>query len=160
MCSPTQITSPISTSRPVSSATSRTAASLTLSPRSTFPPGTAQSPFDGSWPRWTRRMRPSSSTRTTPTPTSGRSTVVIVVHDDGTGREASCLEEVLGQAVAGQDVCIEFRDPTFTEEIHHELTHLLTEGDLSRIRLDIDQSDRADVLPFGLGQDLLDLGRH
>src|SRR5918993_3611009 len=61
---------PISTSSPVSSRTSRRAASPSDSPRSSSPPGSDHSPLRGSWARRTISAR-SPRTTTAPTPTTG-----------------------------------------------------------------------------------------
>src|SRR5688500_17557634 len=60
---------PIATSSPVSSRTSRRAASASDSPRSSRPPGSYHSPLRGSWARRTISARPSRTT-TAPTPTT------------------------------------------------------------------------------------------
>src|SRR5713101_2906920 len=72
MRSKTSIIAPTSTTRPVSSSTSRAHAVSSVSPSSTPPPGRFHSPFNGSWSRLTSTTRPSTST-TAPTPTTGRS---------------------------------------------------------------------------------------
>ena len=56
-----QSSSPIRTSSPVSSYASRAAASASVSPGSTRPPGTDQRPSWGSWPRCTSRIAPSAT---------------------------------------------------------------------------------------------------
>ncbi len=57
---------------PVSSSTSRAAASATVSPSSWAPPGRLQWPWRGGRPRRTSSTRSPCQT-TTPTPTTGRS---------------------------------------------------------------------------------------
>src|ERR1700733_6634745 len=60
-----------STSRPVSSSTSRRIPSASFSPVSTMPPGMDQKPFSGSLPRSTSKILPSSKINA-PTPRNGR----------------------------------------------------------------------------------------
>src|SRR5690606_3894955 len=156
MLSPAQTTSPTSTSRPVSSLTSRRPASARVSPSSTFPPGTAHRPMPGSRPRLTRRRRPSETTAT-PTPGIGRSVgarvtapprrgIVVVVHDDGAGGKAPRLEEVLGEAVPGQDVSVELGDAPRPEHVHHPVAQGLGDTDLAGFVFRVDQPDRPDRL--------------
>src|SRR5258707_6810906 len=72
MRSNTSITAPTSTTRPVSSSTSRAHAASSVSPSSTPPPGRFHAPFNGSCARLTNTTWPSTRT-TAPTPTTGRS---------------------------------------------------------------------------------------
>src|SRR5690606_25668223 len=122
---------------------SRRAVSSTVSPSSTLPPGTAHRPRPGSRPRLTRRTRRFSTTAT-PTPGSGRSEpagvttgpvggIVVAMHDDRAGRKAASLEEVLGEAVPGQDMSVEACDPEFAEGIHRPISHRLGHTDLTRL---------------------------
>src|SRR5690606_28874130 len=154
MLSPAQTTSPTSTSRPVSSLTSRRPASARVSPSSTFPPGTAHRPMPGSRPRLTRRRRPSETTAT-PTPGTGRSAwsrvtasplrrVVVVVHDDGAGGEATRFEEVLGQAMPGKDMDVELRDPSGAKHLHDLVAEGLGDTHLAGFVFGVDETDRAD----------------
>src|SRR5690554_5465347 len=168
MLSPAQITSPSSTSRPVSSRTSRLPASVSVSPNSTLPPGTAHRPLPGSRPRFTSRTRPLATTAT-PTPGTGRSTgawvtappvrgVVVVVHDDGAGGEAACLEEVLGEAMPRQDVGVELRDAATPEHLHHPVAEDLGHPDLASFVLGVDQPDGPDEGVRRLRKQRLDAG--
>ena len=62
-------------------------------------------------------------------PDEWKSSFVIVIHDDRAGREASRFEEVLGEAMTGQDMCVEFRDPAPTRRRSITNSHLLSQGD-------------------------------
>src|SRR3990172_3869647 len=152
--SPTQTTSPTRTSRPVSSLVSRMTACRHDSPHLTFAPGTADDPVWAPLPRLTSRSAPSWRT-TTPTPGTGWSVDIMVIHHDVPSRKTASLEEVLRQAVAGEDMGIETANAGCPKLVHRPGQQGLPDSDLPGLQLREDEPKGTDRFAPPLPHDIL-----
>src|SRR3990170_1208119 len=114
----------------------------------------AHSPALGPRPRRTISRAPFLIT-TPPTPGVGRrgSSVISVVHNDGTRREASRFEEVLDEPVAGEHMGVEHPVATLTKMLEDGVPHCLAHPNFTGFQLSEDKPDRTYPLASRLGEE-------